>query len=85
MIKGKLFVVNALDVKKMISILCSSPALPFFFSALVSLDFPCMAHAFFPELLSIRCQGLPISAQNVVLFVCRIHRKIASGQKHDSK
>jgi hypothetical protein len=39
----------------------------------VSLDFPCTAHAFFPERLSNHCQ-------NVMPFLCRIHREITSGQ-----
>jgi hypothetical protein len=36
--------------------LCSSPVSPFLVT--VSLDFPCTAHAFFPERLSNHCQGI---------------------------
>jgi hypothetical protein len=55
-----------------------------FFSVSVRLDFPCTAHAFFLERLSNHCQGLhrtsSETARNLMLFLCRIHHEIASGQ-----
>jgi hypothetical protein len=57
--QDEFFANNPLDVKKKWwarSWLRFSPVSPFPVS--VSLDFPCTAHAFFPERLSIRCQGL---------------------------
>jgi hypothetical protein len=59
------------------------------FSVSVSLDFLCMAHAFFFKILSNHCQGLCHTffevAQNLMLFLCWIHRGIASVQIHDFK
>jgi hypothetical protein len=46
-------------------------------------DSPCSAHAFFPERLT--NYVLPRFAQNLILFLCRIHREIMSGQMHDPK
>jgi hypothetical protein len=53
---------------------------------------PCTAHAFFPERLSNHCQGLRHTFSGICtkfdeysLFLCQIHREIASGQVHDSK
>jgi hypothetical protein len=59
------------------------------FSISVSSDFPCTAHAFFPKHLSDHCQSLHCTflrfAQNLMLFLCRIHCEITPGQIHDSK
>jgi hypothetical protein len=67
------------------SLLCSSPALPF--SVLVSLHFLCTAHTFLTECLSIvtaRVSGTLFQrfSQNLMLFLCHVHCKIASGQIH---
>jgi hypothetical protein len=58
------------------------------FSASVSLDCLCMAHAFFPERLSNHCQGLRRTFSEICTkfdaVLCRIHREIALGQIYDS-
>jgi hypothetical protein len=57
--QDEFFLKNPLDVKKKLwasSWLCSSPVSPF--SVSESLDYPCMAYAFFTEHLSNHCQGL---------------------------
>jgi hypothetical protein len=59
------------------------------FSVSVSLEFSCTDHDFFPERWSNHCQGiLAVSlrfAQSLMLFLCRLHCEIASGQKYYSK
>jgi hypothetical protein len=67
---------------------CSSHLSPF--SVSVSLDLPCMPHAFFPERLSNHCQGLRhISSEicwNLMLFVCLSYpSRNRIRQLHDSK
>jgi hypothetical protein len=65
---------NPLEVKEN-----DEKALDFALSVSVSLDFPCMADALFPESLSNHCQGLvelfPRSAQYMMLFLDQIHHK----------
>jgi hypothetical protein len=59
------------------------------FSVSVSTDFRFMGHAFFPNALIIIVRVsvaiFPRFAQNFILFLCRIHREIASDQIHDYK
>jgi hypothetical protein len=50
-----------------------------FFSVLVSLDFPCMAHAFACLTIArVSFSLFPRFAQNSMLFLCQIHCEIAS-------
>jgi hypothetical protein len=55
----------------------------------VSLNLPCTAHAFFPErlliIVRVSAARFPRFAQNLTLFLCRVHSEIASGEIHDSK
>jgi hypothetical protein len=47
----------------------------------VSLDFLCMAHAFFPKCLSNLCRiFFPRVVQHLMLFLCQIRCEITSGQ-----
>jgi hypothetical protein len=67
------------------SSLYSSPIFPF--SVSVSLEFPYTARAFFPERLSSHWRDLRRTFSNTKLdayslFLCRMHREIASGQKN---
>jgi hypothetical protein len=73
--RSELFVNTLLMSKKMMSMLLTLLFTYLSFSVSVSLDSLCTAHVpshFFPKF-----------AQNLMLFLCRIHREISSGQIHD--
>jgi hypothetical protein len=70
--------------KKMMSIPLAFLFICLAFSVLVSLDFPCTAHTFFLNACLITAKVsvalVPRFERNLMLFLCRIHREIASGQ-----
>jgi hypothetical protein len=75
--------------KKMMSMLWTLPFTCFAFFSLFwteqAIHAPVYGSWFLPRMLVRSCALFTRFAHNLMLFLCRIHREIASGQIHDSK